>query len=155
AGATLKISDPVTVNAGKNLAQVGAGTVAYESTVKLGAGAGISFGSSSSVETLAMTSGATAELTSGGNKVLTVNSLSIDNTAQLNVRDNALIARGGNYSDIEAKVLQGFNGGNWLGKGITSSTAASDTSGSTALGIVDNGGDILVKYTFAGDSDLT
>src|SRR5207237_2594456 len=51
-GATLKISAPVTVNAGKMLTQSVTGTVTYESTVTLLSGANITFGSSSHLAAL-------------------------------------------------------------------------------------------------------
>jgi len=77
-------------------------------------------------------------------------------------------------SDITSQIADGYNGGNWQGSaGITSSTAAANSTHLTALGVLvnDNGsgspiystfdgttsndGDILVKYTYFGDADLS
>jgi hypothetical protein len=82
---------------------------------------------------------------------------------------------GGSLSTLTAEVSQGFNGGNWNGTtGITSSAAAADSTHLTAVGIIQNNqngspiysaanpfegsapgaSDILVKYTYFGDTNL-
>jgi len=81
----------------------------------------------------------------------------------------------GSLSSLTAQVAQGFNGGNWNGTaGITSSAAAADSSHISAVGIIQNNqngspiysasnlfegtapgaGDILIKYTYFGDTNL-
>jgi hypothetical protein len=67
---------------------------------------------------------------------------------------SGLVAQGESYAAIESKVKQGFNGGDWRGDGITSSVAASDPRGATALGMADDPAGVLVKYTLYGDADL-
>jgi fibronectin-binding autotransporter adhesin len=98
-----------------------------------------------------------------------------DGTGLLDLGPNDLIIHGGSLSTITSELMTGRNGGSggaWTGSvGITSSAAA--TSSNTALGIEvnDDGsghalmtsfdgvpvsdGDILVKYTFVGDADLS
>jgi hypothetical protein len=92
------------------------------------------------------------------------------------------IAAGGNtLAQVTALVASGYNNGKWNGEGIASSAAAADTTHLTALGVIlnDNGsgtplygtggtiaptfdgsalpgdGDILVKYTYYGDANLS
>jgi hypothetical protein len=139
---------------------------------------------------LNLTSGATATLSSLGasrtaanHRVLVIESgsVTIDTASKLDLTDNDLIV---NYagppspaSGIEAMVAAGFNAGDWLGKRITSSTAASaEAAGNFMLGVAENAslavpfGDgttgplfagqsvdgtcVLVKYTHRIDLDL-
>lgn len=78
-------------------------------------------------------------LVSGKNVVMSVASLVISGTGTLDLTDNSLIV---DYvsinpaADIEADVAAGYNGGDWLGNGITSSAAASDPN--FHLGVADN-----------------
>jgi hypothetical protein len=107
-------------------------------------------------------------------------SLSISAGATLDLTNNDLILPYTGTSpagDIEDLIAQGFNGGDWLGTGITSSAAASDdAAGNFVLAIVDNanlpqpygvsnGGDnfdgvdvplesVLVKFTHRVDLNL-
>jgi autotransporter-associated beta strand protein len=94
----------------------------------------------------------------GGTLDLTNNDLILDYTDEL---DNPAAA-------IEAKIAQGYNGGDWLGTGITSSVAQQD--GNFALAIADNAlltstygsfdgltvdaTTVLVKFTWVDDLDL-
>jgi hypothetical protein len=76
---------------------------------------------------------------------------------------------------VDAQIKLGFSNGNWNGTtGITSSSAAADSIHLTALGVIQNNqsgtalysatrmfdsvipgtSDILVKYTYYGDTDL-
>jgi autotransporter-associated beta strand protein len=126
---------------------------------------------------------------SGGTETaLVVNSLSLAGTTGawtglLDLTDNALIVHAGSLATITNQIKQGYNsaiGGNWQGSGgITSSTAAADSTHLTALGVItnDNGsgqplygsggtiastfagatpvdGDTLVKFTYYGDANL-
>jgi hypothetical protein len=65
-------------------------------------------------------------------------------------------------------LKQAFNGGNWQGLGITSTTAANNPNADTGLSVVDNAllgytefsgqpvtaDSILLKYTYYGDIDM-
>jgi PEP-CTERM motif len=97
----------------------------------------------------------------------------------LDLKNNSLIIKGAGSAGaatVQAEIAVGRNnnptGGAWTGTGITSSTAAASAT-TTALGMElnDNGsgqpllttfegqtvadGDVLVKYTFVGDADLS
>jgi autotransporter-associated beta strand protein len=121
---------------------------------------------------------------SSGRLVLSTPSLSIASSngsyqGQLDIQGNDLDLPGATYNTVWAMLKQGYNGGSWTGNGIVSSTAASDSTHLTTLGIItnDNGndtplygtngtiattfdgstptdGDILVKYTYYGDANL-
>jgi hypothetical protein len=81
-----------------------------------------------------------------------------------------MVIKSGSVSLIQSKIVAGFHGGDWLGAGgITSSTAAANPAGTTALGYAANADlgastfagvtgltakDVLVRYTYYGDADL-
>lgn len=178
-GTTLKLSDPVTVNAGKSLTKSGSGTVTYQSTVTLQSGASVSFASSQHLAGLTVGSNATATLTSGGGKVLQSDALSISTSnGKVDLKDNKMIFRGQgtgswngtNYTGATGLIRSGRNGGSWNGSGLVTSMPQA-ASGLTTLAIasVDDlgldgatwagetvyNGDALVKYTYAGDANLS
>jgi hypothetical protein len=96
-------------------------------------------------------------------------------TASLDLSANDLLIHGGMLSTLTGQTQSGYNGGNWLGTGITSSAAA-DSTHLTALGVIQNSidgtttgtplygtfdgisplasTDTLVKYTYVGDANL-
>jgi autotransporter-associated beta strand protein len=98
-----------------------------------------------------------------------------DSTGLIDLGANDLIVKGGSLGDITNDITQGRNGGSslWTGTfGITSSSAAAmPTTTALAVEVNDDGlgnalmttfdgqtvsdGDILVKYTFVGDADLS
>jgi hypothetical protein len=102
-------------------------------------------------------------------------------SGKLDLSNNDMIVHGGSLSDVISQLKAGINIGNapWTGtSGITSSTAAADGAHLTALGVIQNNdgtghviygsgtfygtfdgqspalNDILVKYTYYGDTDL-
>ena len=101
-------------------------------------------------------------------------------TGQLDLANNDLDIPNGNLAQMTDQVKQGFNatGTLWTGQGITSSSAAGNTSQLTALGVIANTADgtnplygsgtaaglfdganpaatdVLVKYTYYGDANL-
>ena len=171
AGATLKISDPMTVNAGRVVTQTGAGTVTYESIVNVLTGGGLQMGSSSHMAALNIAASASGSLTVGGNKVVKTDSLFVAATGTLDLNDNDLIVGGATpKSAVEALVKNARNGGAWNQPGITSTSAR--TLATTGLGVLSGaeynsaGGagvfsgqsyaasDTLVKYTWNGDANL-
>jgi hypothetical protein len=93
--------------------------------------------------------------------------LSITAGGKLDLANNDLVIHNGDLSSVTALIKTGFNGGKWNGSGIASSTAASDAMHLTTLGVIQqsgNGsfdgqsviaGDVLVKYTYYGDADLS
>lgn len=106
---------------------------------------------------------------------LSINSAS---GAKLDVRNNALVISGTTLAAVQALITSGYAGGAWNGGGIMSSDAAGDAAHLTTLGVIknDNGAggaiygsgtiyglfegqnaginDVLVKYTWFGDTDL-
>ncbi len=109
--------------------------------------------------------------------VLVVSNLNIAGTTnnwlgQLDLTGNDMIVPGGNLSTINNQVASGYNNGTWTGEGITSSTAATNTTHLTALGAIANNNGlgspldpsfdsvsvalntVLIKYTYYGDSNL-
>jgi hypothetical protein len=102
--------------------------------------------------------------------LLQVGSLNIaDAKTQLDLGTSSMIVRSGNLSAVEANLALGFNAGDWKGRGLTSSNAAANIAGTTALGAAVagdigattfagqpvNATDVLVKYTYYGDADLS
>jgi autotransporter-associated beta strand protein len=101
--------------------------------------------------------------------------------ATLDLGGNDMIVHGGSLPNLTNEISCGFSSGtsNWNGSGITSSTARTNTTHLTALGIILNnngtGGaiygtgttlglfdnvnpantDVLIKYTYWGDANLT
>jgi hypothetical protein len=96
-------------------------------------------------------------------------------TGAVDVTDNSIDFNLGGMTVAQATALvaTGYNAGAWNGPGINSSTAAANANHVTALGIADNAilrktsfkgltldpnaspSDVLLKYTYYGDSDLS
>jgi autotransporter-associated beta strand protein len=125
-----------------------------------------------------------AAATSHSNRTLLVDSaVSIAGTTNawtglLDLTNNDMDVTSSVLPIINSEVATGYDGGTWKGNGITSSTAAADTSRLTALGVILNNdgfgnplygtgtalglfdgitpgiGDVLVKYTYYGDANL-
>jgi hypothetical protein len=107
--------------------------------------------------------------------VLAVNSLSVDTTSMLDLTGNDMDISGSNLSTVNHLVATAYAFGNWTGLGITSSTAAADTTRTTAVAVIQNNqdgtplfssaktfdglapnpGDVLVKFTYVGDANLS
>ena len=126
---------------------------------------------------LDLTGTATATLTSSttaaDRTVLVTGGLSVAAGATLDIGNNAMVVHNGVAQTIDGLITTGFNagGGYWTGTGITSSAAATDPTGLTAVGMLlnSNGGaayqstfdgqpvvttDVLVKDTYVGDANL-
>jgi PEP-CTERM motif len=174
-GATLNIADPMTVNAGISVTTPGTGTINFSSIVTLLTGASLAIHNSTFANTLSLASGSTATLSSHGVNPVTVLQLNtLSNSGKIDLSNNAMIVHGGNLATVTNEIAQGRGAsGAWTGTvGITSSAAAAAPS-TTAVGVEvnDNGhgvalmssfegqpvadGDILVKYTYVGDANLS
>jgi hypothetical protein len=119
----------------------------------------------------------TATLAAGGNKVLVLSGLALTGSGKLDLNDNDFIL---DYSGatqlpaVQGQINSARNGGDWLGNGITSTSARTNAAGSTTLaameasdydsiygaGALFNGIDpdataVLVKYTYYGDADFS
>ncbi|WP_428940277.1 trypsin-like serine protease [Fontivita pretiosa] len=122
-------------------------------------------------------------LTSGANKVLRTGALAVTGTGRIDLADNDMIASSANLAAVTTLIKNGLtNGGafDWNGFGIGSSKAGAENTarGSFlfALGVIRNdlsqvggsgpiytsfsgigvtGNEILIKYTYFGDADLS
>ncbi len=107
---------------------------------------------------------------SANRTVLTVSSLSLNATGRLDLSNNDMIVHSGNLSQITAWLAKGYSDGKWNGSsGIISSAAAGAgmtvgvesnlaAQGGSLVGSFDGqsvgSGDVLVKFTYAGDANL-
>jgi hypothetical protein len=137
----------------------------------LGVNASATFNTTQHLSALNITVGGTATLVAGGSKVLVVNSLAVSGTGRLDLADNAMVVRSGGLAAVQSAIATAYNHGAWNGTGgITSTAAAADPNHLTALGFGSNANlnkssfagvtgltaaDLLVKYTYLGDSDLS
>jgi autotransporter-associated beta strand protein len=149
------------------------GTNSYTGGTQVNSGT-IVFGVSGSLPantSLSVSSGATAMIANHGNgstAVLVASSL--NNSGTIDITNNAMVIHNGSISSLYAEVAQGYNGGAWNGSSsgqgvILSSAAASDSTHLTAVGIgtgftsfegaTVSLSDVLIKYTYYGDADLT
>ena len=106
--------------------------------------------------------------------VTTPANLAVAATGQLDLGGNDMVVRGGSLSALTALAAAGYAGGTWAGLGgLGSSAAAADATRRTALGVAPNtadgvtplvpafdgqavtAADVLVKYTYYGDADLS
>jgi hypothetical protein len=182
-GATLRVSDPVTINSGVDVTQTGAGTVIYESTVTVVGGGNLEIDNSQYMAALTVGSGGGVTLSqSGGNRSMRVNALSL--SGKLDLKDNKLVTpmsigshNGSNYTGVTGLIESGRNGGVWdSAAGITTSmTDATSGTGYNMIGVATGteargigatdtdlwggrtvvGTDTLVMFTFGGDANLT
>jgi hypothetical protein len=101
-----------------------------------------------------------------------IGTLSITSPARLDLNDNDMIVVNGGTAPVQVQINSARNGGAWNGSGITSTTAATNSSHNTTLGVLTGaeyssvGGagtfsgqayaatDTLVKYTYYGDTDF-
>ncbi|MEX2141296.1 MAG: S8 family serine peptidase [Pirellulales bacterium] len=124
--------------------------------------------------------GALVNMPANGGRVLVVDSVTVINGGKLDLYDNDLILRANSanevtrYNDLYALIVSGYNSGAWTGAGVMSTSAAA-AGGSTALALVRNSQlpevgatsfttfsgqlvsqyDVLVKYTYTGDPNIT
>jgi filamentous hemagglutinin len=150
---------------------------ATASPLAVAANAGtVTFTSTQHLASLALAPGARAVVTSGVHRsVIVATSFTDAGTVDLSTGD--LDLPGASLQAITALAASGYDltaGGNWSGPGITSTSAATDTTRLTAIGVIRNNqsgtaiyaaanpfdgvtpgtGDVLVKYTYYGDANL-
>jgi BNR repeat-containing family member len=173
AGATLVFTSAVTVNPGISVAQTtGGGMVEFQSTATVQSGASLSFGNSSTSNTLNLQSGGSASIAANTGSTVQLNTLTIASGGTMDITNNTLLVNFGSGADpaatIRAYLVSGFNAGGapWQGTGITSSTAEANP-GMFAVGYADGGnatdvantgvaaGIVEIKYTVAGDANLS
>jgi fibronectin-binding autotransporter adhesin len=105
--------------------------------------------------------------------ILTTPSVTFTNpsSGQLNIAQNGLDISNQTLASVTAMVASGYAGGTFNGPGIVSTAAANDSSHLTTIGVIQNNAtgsplyttfdgtpvaaaDILVKYTYYGDTNL-
>jgi hypothetical protein len=110
-------------------------------------------------------------ITNGGNSGTSrVNTVAVSSGAW-DLNDNDAVIGSTSYSAVRGLVTSGRNSGAWNGTGINSSAAASNPNQITGLGVVSGADyipvagtsfsgqtvsatDVLIKYTYNGDTDL-
>ncbi|MGH7178676.1 MAG: M14 family zinc carboxypeptidase [Tepidisphaeraceae bacterium] len=118
----------------------------------------------------------TATLSSEGDKVLVLSALSLSGSGTLDLNDNDMIldySAASQLAAVQTLINSARNGGDWLGNGLTSTSARNHPSGVTTLGAMEasdyldywgagtqfsgvnlNSTMVLVKYTYYGDTDF-
>jgi autotransporter-associated beta strand protein len=114
----------------------------------------------------------------GSPTAISVGTLTIGTGGQLELNNNALVVASSTLSAVNTLVKEGYNSGRWNGTtGIISTAAGTNASHLTALGVIQNStngspsgpvlytsldgqtgltdGDVLVKYTYYGDANLS
>jgi hypothetical protein len=138
------------------------------------AGAGTLVANYVSVGTLSIEAGTISIAQDGTSTGLsTIGTLAFATGTTLDLVNNDLIVRNSSYSTIASKIASARNGGAWNGSGLTSSAAPGVATLTTTLGTMTGSeyrsvygliatfdgaavaaGDVLVKYTYYGDTDL-
>jgi len=101
-----------------------------------------------------------------------VGTLAITNASgALDLNDNDLVVTNGTYAAVAGAIANARNGGSWNRGGLTSSAARNQTNHATTLGVLKGSeytglgssnfdgftvaaSDVLVKYTYYGDTDF-
>ena len=78
---------------------------------------------------------------SGGLKTIKLDTLAINSTAKLDLKDNKLIVAGGNVAAVTSLIASGRNGGNWTGSGHTKIGVMAPQANGSALWVLDTTGD--------------
>jgi hypothetical protein len=117
---------------------------------------------------LTIGTGAVVNTTAGFAKAVTLGSVATTGTGKFDLNDNSAVVTNMTLAQVRAAIASGYAGGAWNGPGINSSTAAGQTlyavgfapnstlNKSSFKGVTSvNASDILVKYTYYGDADLT
>jgi rhamnogalacturonan endolyase len=136
-------------------------------SLSVSAGAGVTFAGSQRFASLNVIG--SAALAGGGNSVLVVGTLTLGAAASLDLADNAMILTNSTEAAVGAALRSAFAAGAWNGPGVRSSAAAADAQHVTALGYATAAAlnrstfagvdvaptDLLIKYTYCGDADLS
>ncbi|MGH7180098.1 MAG: beta strand repeat-containing protein, partial [Tepidisphaeraceae bacterium] len=150
------------------------GANTYTGTTIVNAGS-LVFGANAKTTSLSVSTGAFAVVAQGSPKLLQVGSLTLAGgttpTGTLDLNDQDMIVSSGSVATIVAQVAYARDAAAWDRPGITSTSAATDPNGTTTLGVLTGteylnfdsqfdgapvlGSDVLVKYTYYGDSDFS
>jgi autotransporter-associated beta strand protein len=117
---------------------------------------------------LDVSDGAVAQLQASLPKAVAITAPATHSSGTLDLTNNSVVLRGMSVDQVRLLAKSGFAGGAWNGTGLTSSTAAGIST--TAIGFASNSilvktsfkgvsplnaDDVLVKYTYFGDADLS
>jgi autotransporter-associated beta strand protein len=120
--------------------------------------------------TLSM-SGGSLQVAAGAQRLLKVGNVVTSAGGRVDLNDSDMVATASNYATINGLVALARNGGAWNGAGITSTAAKNNPVHATTLGVLTgsqylstgaatfNGhnvvaSNVLVKYTYYGDTDF-
>jgi fibronectin-binding autotransporter adhesin len=119
---------------------------------------------------LTVADGATGMIEPNTAKGVTLATMNLNTSGKFDLTNNSMVLKTATVAAVQAEIVKAFNAGQWNGAaGLTSSTAATASPAVTAIGFASNGilnrtdfkgvqgldpDDVLVKYTYYGDSDL-
>jgi hypothetical protein len=173
-------TDTLTVTGTATITADPAGSSYNDGTVKIvAAGASaivntsLAAGSAIHIGSLNLSTGASATLANSSHTVLVASNIILDASSKLDIGNGYLDVTGGSLGTITSQIGQAYASGRWTGLGITSSTAANDSTHLTAVAAIVNTNpsgtalyttfdgtattsknDVLVRYTYVGDSNL-
>lgn len=161
------------VNGGTTNIDTGAGVGGGNLSLTLNNAAIVNLTTTQYIKTITLNSSSKLNMAAGLFKVLLTDSISVPGTtAKLDLGDNDFIIHNSDAAVLTALLQRGRGSASapWTGSGITSSTAAADSTHLTAIGAVRNnqfqvvqtnfdgqpvtGTDVLIKFTYTGDATL-
>jgi autotransporter-associated beta strand protein len=168
---------PGVVTGTGKLTKIGTGTLVLSNANTYAGGTTVSAGTlllgnadATAGDAIDVADSAFAQAQNGLAKAVTVTTLNTNTTGKFDLTNNSMVVKGMTVAQVQAEIVKSFNAGQWNGaSGLTSSTAAVALPAVTAIGFADNGilnrtefkgvtplnaTDVLVKYTYYGDSDL-
>ncbi|CAN5365673.1 hypothetical protein BH09PLA1_BH09PLA1_05360 [soil metagenome] len=138
-------------------------------------GGSMPFNVSQHLRSLTVTSGGSGSLAAGGTRVMSLGALSITGTGNFDLNNNdAIVDYTGSsaLASVQSMINSARNGGNWLGNGLNSTSARTQSPKNTTLGAIEGSGyiaiygatpfagetvdgtSVLIKYTYYGDADF-
>jgi hypothetical protein len=177
----LSISSALTVplslngGSGKDTLNLSAGTLDFASdvstttsalTMNIFNNAQANFSSNQHLSALNLANNADVALLAGAGIVVETQTLSISDSAYIDVADDALVVNLGNAAAISSYVANGSNDGAWNGPGINSHVAAAQFGNSVGVspasslsynsidGVSFSTRAVVVRYTYDGDANL-
>jgi autotransporter-associated beta strand protein len=162
-----------TISGSGSVTKLGAGTLTLSAANSFTGGTTVSAGTlvlanadATAGGSINVANGALGQAQAGMPKAVTVSTLNTNTSGKFDATNHSMVVKGMADTAVRTLLQAGYNGGAWNGAtGIVSSSVDSETSvgyatqaqvGVTAFkgvtGLV--AGDVLVKYTYAGDANL-
>jgi fibronectin-binding autotransporter adhesin len=176
-GAAGHVSSTITGGAASTITKTGSGTLKLAGANAHTGGTNVNGGmlvianaDALGTGALSLATGAAAQIQPSLPKAVSVGTINFADSTALDIFNNALVIKNSDLATVTGQIVEGYNNGDFLGGGITSSSAAFDPNFLTAIGYASNldaafttfegvsgldDGDVLVKYTYYGDADLT